>query len=210
MKTKTKNFVSIILNSLLVIFVLIGIIFSLKQDGLGMFKFYTQDSNYLALIVSIIFLISQILNRKTGKLPKFINLLRFIATSCLFVTFTVVIFILIPSFGLDSAPKMLFAGSSLYFHTLCPLLSIISFIFFENQLDYPTKAIIVPLIPTFIYACITLTLNVTNVLYGPYPFLHVHEQSVFMSFLWILIIFAIATLLAFSLYYLQKKFNKQK
>ncbi len=208
MENKTKNTVSIILNLLIVICGCIGLTISAKADGLGMFKYYTQDSNYFALLVSFIYLIFQAKSKFTGKIPSFVRALRFISSSCLFVTFTVVIFVLIPSYGFDSAAGMLFGGSSLYFHTVCPLLAIISFIFFEHEFNFSKKIILVAIIPTLIYAAIILPLNILKVLRGPYPFLYVYEQSVFMSCVWVLVIFGIAALLAFILYTLQKKLRK--
>lgn len=49
----------------------------------------------------------------------------------------------------------------------------------------------VALIPTIIYAVITTSLNIAKVMYGPYPFLYVYEQSVGMSVFWCILIISI-------------------
>ena len=93
----------------------------------------------------------------------------------------------------------------LYMHTLCPILAIISFIFFERQTKITQKQTYYALIPTLIYAVIIITLNITKNVYGPYPFLHLYEQSVYTSIIWTIVMMGGAYLLAWLLKLLQNK-----
>ena len=47
--------------------------------------------------------------------------------------FVVVLVILVPLAGFRRLPELLFQGPNLWQHTVCPLLSIISFVFFEKE-----------------------------------------------------------------------------
>lgn len=60
-------------------------------------------------------------------------------------------------------------------------------------------------IPTLIYGILLIICNITNVVYGPYPFLHVHEQSVMASILW----FAGILLGTYGVAYLLAKIHNQ-
>ena len=66
------------------------------------------------------------------------------------------------------------------------------------------------LLPTIGYAIIALILNFAKLLYGPYPFLHVYEQPVYMSFVWLVVILSMAYVLALILRVINGKGNKAK
>ena len=52
------------------------------------------------------------------------------------------------------------------------------------------STLLLTLIPTGIYGLILLVLNAAGVVKGPYPFLLVHAQPVYMTLVWILVILA--------------------
>ena len=102
---KNKLKVSLILNIIIVLFTIIastmmftGIKFSngvepvLETTKLGMFKFFTVDSNLLMGIVSLIFIIYEvwILKNKKEDIPKNICILKLMATTAVALTFFVV------------------------------------------------------------------------------------------------------------------------
>ncbi|MGN1222476.1 MAG: hypothetical protein ACI4TT_04510, partial [Christensenellales bacterium] len=57
------------------------------------------------------------------------------------------------------------------------VLSIISFLLFENQMRLKKFSIIFPAIPTLLYGVICITLNILKLLEGPYPFFYVYDIS---------------------------------
>ena len=184
-------------NALIVILEVIALILSLNEHGIGNFVFYTQDSNYLAMAVSMFFCIYAIKElHEKGEIPKWIYSLRYIAVSCLMVTFFVVIFVLMPMAG-ENAFFMLYGGSMLYQHTICPLLAMLSFFAFEVKDDLPKTEIKKALLPTLAYALITITLNICKVIEGPYLFLMVYSQPWYVSVIWCIVILGIAAFLAF-------------
>jgi len=182
------------INMAIVIMEIISAGMSFSEHGLGMFRFYTEDSNLLALFAS---LCCMICSAKDGPSPRWVTYVKFMAATCLTVTFIVVVTVLAPyASGMVGYYYMLLHESMLYHHLLCPILTFIVFVFLEKEPPLPKKALLYALIPTFIYAVITVILNIVGVLDGPYPFLKVREQPVWQSILWVLIIFAVAYLSA--------------
>jgi len=89
-------------------------------------------------------------------------------------------------------------------HVLCPVLAIISFIFFDsNEIENSLKNNLRSLYFTIIYAIILISLNILNVVSGPYPFLKVNQQSPLMSLFWIVLILGGALILSKALLFLK-------
>ena len=176
--------IDIILNVILIILEILGIVATINSTGYFAFVYYTQDSNLFALVITIVYLYYKLTKKE---IPRLIHNLRFSSVLCLMVTFLVVIFILIPSYNFNYN-WFLFEGANLYFHLLCPILLFILYMFFDeeykcNRIDYITV-----IIPTIIYATILIILNVINLVEGPYPFLLVHKNPIYMSVIWFVVI----------------------
>ena len=203
----SKFKVAYYLNIVLVVLGVVGLIVSIISNGLGLFSYYTQDSNILGLLSSLLFVVTgyESFKSKMVKTNNFVAKFRFMATACMCLTFLVVIFVLIPIAGFKWTGWYLFGGANLYYHTLCPIISFISFMFFENVVNLRFVNTVINFIPTVIYAIITITLNALNIMYGPYPFLKVHEQSILMSVIWFILIVGGSWLIAILIYLLKKK-----
>lgn len=187
----SKN-INLIINSTIVILEIIGFILVFNELGITSLEYYTEDSNLLLLISSIIFIIY---NSKNNKLPSWFKSFRYIAIVSTTLTLIIVLTVLsrTTDFGLY---HLLFNGSMLYHHTLCPILAILSFVFVEK---YENLNTIHGLYFTIIYAIIMISLNVLKVVEGPYPFLLVYKQPIIHSIIWTVIIFAITYLIALIL-----------
>ena len=171
------------------------------------FQYYTTDSNLFAAITSILMIFSLL---SKGTVSQKIHNLRYYSTCCVTLTFVVVITILIPFDGWENYSTWLFKGTNLWLHTVGPLLNIASFLFLEQGNKVTKRETFLALIPTMVYAVIAIVLNITRVLYGPYVFLHVYEQSVLMSFVWLILISALVYGIAFLLRLGNTKFQKNK
>lgn len=184
-----KDHISVILNVILVILEIIALIITIDAIGLDL-TYYTIDANLFALISAILFLTLR------KKIPKVVNLVKYSSTLSLLVTFLVVIFVLYPMSDFNF--QFLFLeGPNLYFHVLCPLIALISFVFFEkNELENTVKNNLKALAFTLIYAAIIISLNIAKIVTGPYPFLMIYEQPVLTSILWICAILIFAFLLS--------------
>lgn len=186
-----KSTLALIFNILATIASVAGFVLFFKAGG-NLFMFYTEDSNLLAGIVSLIFVIYLLKYKDVNNLPTWLLILRYVTVTCLTLTFLVVVFVLVPTMSLnilDGLKHLLFSDSMLFHHFLCPVLSTISFIFFEGDRRLnKKKTIYFALIPTFIYGLIMIVLNILKVVVGPYPFLMVYRQAWYMSIIWIIVI----------------------
>lgn len=208
---KRSSIIILILNMIIFILEIIGFFPIIRTFGFGMFKFYTQDSNLLLLITSFFYVIYVAFNWKKNiiEVPIWLQTLKYISAASVTVTFVVVVTILswTMPFGLK---YMLFDGSMLYHHTLCPILAIISFVFFEKYEFNSKIQVLRTLYFTFIYGIILIILNIVRIVEGPYPFLMVYNQPIWISVLWFLIIIGLALFSALILKYLNIKCNLTK
>ena len=124
----------------------------LETTKLGMFKFYTVDSNLLMGITALIFIILQVKNKKISK-----NMykLKLMSTTSVALTFLVV-FAYLGQIAQEGIKSML-QNSNLFFHLIIPLLSIINFTIFEKTGKLKLKDTIYGIIPTLIYGIIYTT-----------------------------------------------------
>lgn len=164
-------------------------------------KFYTQLSNLLALFVSLAYVIEAVPRLKKGKTAPSgaVRALGYAAVCMLTVTFLVVLFILPGMTKAGGLKHLLFYGSMLYMHFLCPAISLLGFLLFEKEPPLTNKHLLIALMPTFLYAAVTITLNLLKLMHGPYPFLYVYEQPVYMSVIWFLIVVGGAVAIAWIL-----------
>ena len=156
--------ISLVINLIIVLFTIIAsiIMFTgikimegepiLETTKLGMFKFFTVDSNLLMGIVSLIFVIKEkaLLEGKIDEIPVSLYIMKLVSTVGVALTFLVVFCYLGPiaSGGLISLLK----NGNLFFHLLIPLLSIINFIFFERTDKLKFKYSFIGILTALVYA----------------------------------------------------------
>ncbi len=200
MKKPSRPVVGLVLNLLIVALEVVGLLLSIADHGWGLFQFYTQDSNLIALLACGLMAAQQIscLCGKRESAARWVWVLKYTSVCMLAVTFLVVIFVLAPidGAGLRGYSVMLFGGSMLYHHFLCPILAFISFLFFDGETRVTRRDTFLALIPTVLYALIAVLLNILRVMQGPYPFLMVYSQPVYASALWFIAIIGGAYLIS--------------
>ena len=201
-----KKKISLILNLLIIIFELIGFIKTYTFNNRIPIEFYTEDSNLLALFTSIIYIIYLL---KDNNIPKWLSEIKYISTICLTVTFVVVLFILTPIYNFNFI-GMFFENSLLYHHLLCPILSIITFIYFDKLRIFSLKDNFIGISFTIIYGILLIILNILDIIVGPYPFLMVKNQSILMSILWFIIILGLTYFISSLLRKLYTKNSERK
>lgn len=184
-----KANVSIIFNIILIILEIIALAITIDLIGLDL-TYYTIDSNLFALISAVLFLTLR------KRIPKAVDIVKYSSTLSLLITFLVVIFVLYPM--TDFNFNFLFLeGPNLYFHVLCPLIALISFLFFEdNELENTVRNNVYAMLFTLIYAVIIVSLNIAKAVVGPYPFLMVYSQPISTSIFWIIVILGFAFVLS--------------
>ena len=118
-------------------------------------------------------------------MPRWIGMIRYIASCCLMLTFLVVLFVLGPKDGYED---QLLGGVHLINHVIAPVLSLMSFLLLETAEPLPKKAPFYAIIPTVIYAVILIGMNAAGLTEGPYFFLRVREQSLVTTVLWTIVL----------------------
>ena len=180
-----------IINLILVILEVIALIHDIYAFGVGLFVWYTIDSNVLQLLVSASILL--ILYRGE-EIPKKLTAIHFISAVGLTVTFLIAAFVLAPQGGIAYYFLKNVAPIN---HLIAPVLSIVSLLFLEKS-ELPGKAVtILPASATMLYGLICLLLNALRLIDGPYFFLQVYDQPASVIVMWFAIIAVLCIGLAF-------------
>lgn len=162
-------------NALLILLELVGLSISIADRRWKIFAFYTQISNILALTSAVAFLL---LGERAAAL-------RYLSTCMLAMTFLISLCVLSPFGG--GFKEMMLSDNKLYHHTLCPIISLVSYVLWEPH----GGTWMAPVVVTTIYGLAMLYLNYLRRFDGPYPFFRVHDQSVMASVLWALALIAL-------------------
>ena len=162
-------------NILLIVLASLGLYFSIVDKNA--FLYYSDNAGMFALSSSIIYVIVIL----TKKEPNFLSLaLRYVSTTCLVLTLVGTFYVATTTGEnyLDSFIK----GSHLFNNLLCPIVSFVSFTLFEGDRRLNKKKTIwYALIPTVIYGIIMLVCNVTNTFTGPYSFMMINDNPVYLT-----------------------------
>lgn len=162
-------------NILLIVLASLGLYFSIVDKNA--FLYYSDNVGMFALSSSIIYVIIVLAKKE----PNFLCLaLRYVSTACLVLTLVGTFYVATTTGEnyLDSFIK----GSHLFNNLLCPIVSFVSFTMFEGDRRLNKKKTIwYALIPTVIYGIIMLVCNVSNTFTGPYPFMMINDNPVYVT-----------------------------
>ena len=168
---------SFAINIAVIILEIIGLRISISERKWKIFAYYTQISNIITLVSSVFFVVSQ---------SSVVTItLRYLSSCMLTMTFLITLFVLVPMGG--GFRKLMLSGNGLYHHTLCPMLSVTSYIIWEQH----SSLWILPTVLTFIYGIVMLIMNGKALFDGPYPFFRVRNQSKLATVIWILVLIGI-------------------
>lgn len=195
-KLKAQKVLVLCVNVLLAVMEFIGLVLMVKLyksynlHPLGWFKYYTQLSNIFSMFAALMvaFFAAKDLIKGTNNTPALVKVFKFASACCLTETFLVTMFVLAPMGMMGGFVPIMFEGPNLYHHFLCPIISVLSFIVLEKGEKLPMRYCIWALIPTLIYGVVAVVLNILKIWHGPYPFLYVYEQPVYMSIIWAVVI----------------------
>lgn len=208
-KNKIQLNTALCINISVIVMEIFGYIWTLSNIGIRTFVYYTTDSNLFSLITNCIFsifLAKALIENNPDIIPHWVRILKLMSVTCLALTFFSVT--LFTSFTEETYADMLFKDDRIFFHVLCPILSIISYIFFELHSELKTVHSLIAIIPTLLYAAVILILNIRYIVYGPYPFLYIYEQSIFISCFWFIATVGGAFILSVPIRIFGKIFSK--
>lgn len=207
MKHKNSRlYCAFIINILIIIMELFAFLVCYKESGFACFKYYTQDSNLFLMFTSLLYVISLLICDK--KIPHFVSLLKYAATTSVLITFLTVVTILAPVMGGYKA--MLLDGTMLIHHLICPIFGFVTFVFFERHNLNGLKDALISMIFTCLYGIIAVTLNVLKIMDGPYPFLKVYDQTILMSIFWLILMMGSSYLITVLIGNLNHAYNNKK
>lgn len=174
-------------NILIIILELLGFRISISDRKWRIFAYYTQISNLITLVSSVVFLV-------TDSVPW----LRYTSACMLTMTFLVTACILAPLGG--GYRNLMLSGNGLYHHTLCPVLSIVSYVLWEPH----SSAWVIPVVITFLYGITMLIMNWKGRFDGPYPFFRVNHQSRQATVLWTAALTGMISLISLAILWLTR------
>ena len=101
------------------------------NNGWESFMFFTTDANILTAIASVVVAVFDIrvLRGKADAIPKYAELLKYIGVVSLMLTFSSVIFFLVPVYGAGYE----LGGTNFHVHLAAPMMSLFSFLFCEKR-----------------------------------------------------------------------------
>ncbi len=218
MTLKAKQITALCVHSVIVIMEVFAILYSGSYQGTRLFIFFTELSNILGGVVSLIYVCFLIANMKKGtELPEWLKVLRFVSASALALTFFTVICVLAPLASLEPGNTLhgsyigyLTYKSCIITHTFGPITVMLSFLLLDDFNTEKFKKVWFGIIPTTLYVAVSITMNVLKKWYGPYPFLHVYEQPVWASVLWCFAMLAFSFVLCMGLWFAKKGMNKRR
>lgn len=172
-------------------------------NGNNRFIYFTNISNlfvgFLSIVNAILLLISITKNR--SYIPTIFSLIKIVAISMTTLTFFTVLFVIGPIDGFIKS----YSGRNFFTHLVIPLISLISYLFFEEKLHLEWRYSLFILIPFVIYS-IVYVINV--VFMGTWSDLyHINKQGLWYLFLIAFIVSDFA--LGQGLYFLKKFIDKK-
>lgn len=158
------------------------------------------------MFTSLLYVISLLICDK--KIPHFVSLLKYAATTSVVITFLTVVTILAPVMGGYKA--MLLDGTMLIHHLICPIFGFVTFVFFEKHNLNGLKDALISMIFTCLYGVVAVTLNILKIMDGPYPFLKVYDQTILMSIFWLILMMGSSYLITVLIGNLNHTYNNKK
>ena len=173
MKAGIKNIISLMINIAIVVITVLAISkffvgtgdANMQISGWSSMRYFTNLSNCFAALASVLCIVFNIMNIRydSNVFPKWVFLIKFMATVSVTVTFLTCVFFLGPTNIFAFAPYgvspwrayiFIFFGNALYLHLVTPLLAIISVLFFESTDSFTKKEASFAVITVFLYALV--------------------------------------------------------
>ena len=167
----------VVLNLIVICLETTGLYISVSARKQEVFAYYTQLANMVTLVSSVLVTLFGF--------TALTVLLRYLSTCMLVMTFLITLFVLVPMGG--GFRKLMLSGNCLYHHTLCPIISVYSYVLFEQHCGYWW----LPAALTLAYGLIMLYMNRIEKYDGPYPFFRVNHQSKTATVLWVIVLLII-------------------
>lgn len=184
----SNRLLSLIIKIAIIISTVYGII--MTYHGPITFSYFTTLSNIFVAIMILIFLINEVYSLLTNKkiiLDEKLYIVKFLATISISLTFFVFLTLLAPTIdgGIINAYFGNGAGS-LCVHFITPVLSIIDFLFFDNEYNLKNIHAVYAIIPPLTYVLFVVIASNLGLrwgnMYAPYNFLNFRAPTGWFGF----------------------------
>ena len=169
MSVKAKAIISLVCNLIVLIVtsVVVIVYFIAVQSGKpGVYSFYffTTYSNFLAAFAAGLLAVCDILilRGKITTIPRAITLLKYAGVIALILTFITVVVLLIPTYGISR----LWGGTGFHMHFMAPVLTFVTFMFFEPHCKIRLPETLWGVLPVVVYG---LTYYVQVMIFKSWP-----------------------------------------
>ena len=109
------------------------------------------------------------------------------------ITFLITVCVLLPTMK----TSILFKGRAFFFHLVCPILCVASYVLAENHV--PAIWAVLPVIVTMVYGAVLIWLNYKKKFEGPYPFFKVHKIGFKKTAIWMAVLVAVVALISVAM-----------
>ena len=146
---------------------------------------YANIGTYLALIASGLMLIMTFVKKELVNVPYWTVLLKYVSAVFNSLTFVVALVHTPVTYGLIGYVSNMLLGINLFRHVLIPLLSAVSFMFFEGDRRLNKKKTMwFPVLVTLLYIVVIVGLVSAKLISAPYVFFNVYLNPVYVSVIW--------------------------
>ena len=215
---------SLILNIIIFVLVIVGTVFMLAgikimgedivlaNASIEAFKFFTVDSNLLMGIAAAVFAYYDylIITKRKKEIPAKVYALKHLATVSVMLTFFVTVFYLAPFSEYEFLA--FFRNSNLFFHLVVPILSLITYVFFEKK-NQGREVILYGIVPMFLYSIFYILVYFFHTGNDPvrdYDWYKFMSGSVLRSIISITSVYLITYLISYALWIFNKRDYKNK
>ena len=164
--TMTQNLLALISAATVAVCVAVGVVMNLitvedvnfDHMGIRTFDMFTVNSNIfagLSMFMALPYMIDG-LRKGNYHLPNWSVLLMFSSVTAVTLTFLVSLFLLAPVKGF----VLIFTGSRFFLHAVCPILAVLTFVFFICDHYITLKEIVWAIVPVTFYAIIYILMVV--------------------------------------------------
>ena len=182
------------------------------DKGKSHLKYFTIQSNVFCGIVAFLYFIFMLKNKDCNKLPRWLVILKFIATIDLIITFLVVALFL--GFIVPDGYFSVFYNSSFLFHLVIPVLNFISFLCLEPFNLKNKKYVFYGIIHILLYSVFYIIIVLTHVKNGKiditYDWYAFAQKGIIVAIFVALILLAVALLISYLLWKIKNKISKEK
>lgn len=210
--------IALTLNIIIFLLAVVGSIFCFGEiylvytkpldHGIRLMKFFTVQSNVFAGIMALVYIVFWIRQSKFKKpIPKAVHFFKYMATIDLVITFLVVALFL--GFIVEEGYFSLYVNANFFFHFAIPVLSVISFVFYENAPKFKFNYTFLGLIHLVLYSIFYMTVVITHfkdgavpLEYDWYAFAHL---GLGIAFVCAIIVYGLGYLVSFVLYKINNK-----